>query len=217
MSTLAATPTDSLFDLDAGRLCLDFANTFDSAGEHLNSYADLVGFVLQSALLTPEDAAWLRASAEQDQVAAEGVLVRGRALRSAISAIFSAVARGEAVPERSVAQLNTNLAASMSHARVVPTARGGYEWGWSGRNMDAPLWPIVRSAADLLTSEAERKLVRLCNANDCNWLFVDTSKNRTRQWCSMQACGNREKARRHYQRLRARRDPALQADAGQST
>src|SRR3989442_8269959 len=67
------------------------------------------------------------------------------------------------------------------------------------------IWPIARSAADLLTSDEQRQLVRECGAPDCLWLFLDTTKNRSRQWCSMQSCGNREKARRHYQRLRAQR------------
>ena len=67
------------------------------------------------------------------------------------------------------------------------------------------LWPISRAAADLLVSDTERRKVRQCGAGDCEWLFLDTSKNRSRQWCSMQCCGNREKARRHYQRVRARK------------
>jgi predicted RNA-binding Zn ribbon-like protein len=195
-----------VFDLDGGRPCLDFANTLSSSGEHLNSYADLVAFAAQSRLVTPEDADWLRADAEQDAATAEGVLVRAKRLRTAIYAIFSAIAAGKTPAERELGVLNFDLAASLSHARVLPAEGGGYRWGWSGRNLDAPIWPISRSAADLLASEQERRLVRECNASDCHWLFLDTSKNRTRQWCSMQSCGNREKARRHYRRLRERDD-----------
>jgi predicted RNA-binding Zn ribbon-like protein len=69
--------------------------------------------------------------------------------------------------------------------------------------MDAPLWGVTRSAADLLTSDTERPLVRECSAEDCHWLFLDTTRNRSRQWCSMKSCGNRQKARRHYQRVRS--------------
>ena len=60
------------------------------------------------------------------------------------------------------------------------------------------LWPIAKSAADLLIPpELE---VRLCKAPDCAWLFLDKSRNRSRRWCDMKVCGNRQKARRHYQR-----------------
>ena len=65
----------------------------------------------------------------------------------------------------------------------------------------APLWPIARSAAHLLTS-AELTRVRECDGTSCNWLFFDRSRGGSRRWCSMESCGNRAKARRHYRRRR---------------
>src|SRR5438067_275486 len=56
------------------------------------------------------------------------------------------------------------------------------------------------------TPGERRALVREGGADNCAWLFMDNTRNRSRQWCSMQACGNRDKARRHYRRVRARRD-----------
>jgi predicted RNA-binding Zn ribbon-like protein len=47
-----------------------------------------------------------------------------------------------------------------------------------------------------------RRRVRLCANAQCLWLFLDQSKGGTRRWCDMAACGNRAKARRHYQRMR---------------
>jgi predicted RNA-binding Zn ribbon-like protein len=206
----SATPR---FELDAGRACLDFANTLTPSGEQLNSYADLVAFAAQSHLITAEDAAWLRAEGKSDVAGAQGMLARARRLRESIRAIFSRLAAGQAPTDHDLSVLNMDLAVSLSHARVLPTGRGGYAWGWTGRNLDAPIWPISRSAADVLASDHERVRVRECSAADCHWLFLDTSKNRSRQWCSMQSCGNREKARRHYQRVRTRRDDAGPAAA----
>jgi predicted RNA-binding Zn ribbon-like protein len=215
--------SDYVFDLDGGRPCLDFANTLSTtSGEHLNTYADLVTFAAQSNLITRADAAWLRAEAGRDRElreVAQGVLVRARRLRAAIYAIFSAVAAGTTPNAPDVDLLNFDLAASLSHARVLPTqgGAGSYRWGWSGRNLDAPVWPITRSAADLLVSDGERRLVRECSGAECNWLFMDTSKNRSRQWCSMQSCGNREKARRHYQRQRKKLNPDVEKMAAAPT
>jgi predicted RNA-binding Zn ribbon-like protein len=201
-----APDAEYVFDLDGGRACLDFANTRSTSGEHLNSYTDLVAFAAQSRLLTPEDASWLEAQAKRDPATAEGVLVRARRLREAMRAIFSSIAAGGSPRDADLGTLNFDLAVSLQHARVIADAtQGGYQWGWSGRYLDAPVWPIARSAADLLTSDEERRLVRECGAGDCEWLFIDTTRNRSRQWCSMQSCGNREKARRHYQRQRANR------------
>ena len=42
--------------------------------------------------------------------------------------------------------------------------------------------------------------VRQCGDDDCGWLFLDRSKNGSRRWCSSADCGNRARARRHYQR-----------------
>ncbi len=43
---------------------------------------------------------------------------------------------------------------------------------------------------------------RICP--NCDWLFVDNSKNGSRLWCDMKVCGNRAKARAHYERKRRR-------------
>ncbi|HEY8456866.1 MAG TPA: CGNR zinc finger domain-containing protein [Actinopolymorphaceae bacterium] len=45
--------------------------------------------------------------------------------------------------------------------------------------------------------------LKLCRASDCQWAFVDTSKNRSRHWCSMGVCGNRQKTRAYRARKRA--------------
>lgn len=196
------------FTLDAGRPCLDFANTFnpnDPNPETLNTYHDLVAFADQSHLITPDTAAWLHAEGTRDPTTAHGILVRARRVRDSIRAIFIALANDQTPTSHHLNVLNIDLAVSLPHARVVADGDGGFVWSWTGRNLDAPMWPIARSAAELLTSDRERELIRECGAADCSWLFLDLTRNRSRQWCSMTSCGNREKARRHYQRQRTRR------------
>ena len=91
---------------------------------------------------------------------------------------------------------------SRTHARIVST-KEGFKWDWSEElALDRMLWFIARSAADLLTS-GNLDRVRQCGDEECGWLFIDTTKNRSRRWCDMTDCGNRAKARRHYSRLRA--------------
>ena len=196
--------SDYVFDLDTGWLCLDFVNTRGSSGDHLRTYSDLVAFAQQSALVTPDDADWLHAQAEREPLVAQTVLTRALALREAVRGIFSALAAGNAPAQADLSVLNADLALSLPNARIEPRDDGGFSWTWSGRALDCMLWPVSRSAADLLT-DGRAQQVRECGASDCQWLFVDTSKNRSRQWCSMASCGNREKARRHYQRLKERR------------
>jgi predicted RNA-binding Zn ribbon-like protein len=64
------------------------------------------------------------------------------------------------------------------------------------------LWHIADSAAEFLTTGDLTRL-RECSGEDCGWLFEDTSKNRSRQWCDMRDCGNLAKVRRFRTRLHA--------------
>lgn len=199
-------PDQQVFDLDGGRVCLDFANTLSlQTGEHLAGYADLVAFAEQSGLLTQADADWLHAEAARQPDAAQAMLERARQLRAAMFGVFSAVAAGRSPHEEHLEGLNAELGLSLRHSCLEPDGAGQFRWGWRGRALDMPLWGVCRSAADLLASDDEVRRVRECGGADCQWLFLDTSKNRSRQWCSMQSCGNRQKARRHYQRMRALR------------
>jgi predicted RNA-binding Zn ribbon-like protein len=44
--------------------------------------------------------------------------------------------------------------------------------------------------------------LKACPGPHCGWLFYDGSRNRSRQWCSMQICGNRVKGREFRARQR---------------
>lgn len=184
--------SEHVIDLDGGSLPLDFANTLSrQTGEHLRGYDDLVAFARQAAIV------------ERAPETAQGVYERAISLRTALSSIFGAVANGETPPDDALAALNRELAEAMAHARVEPSG-GGYGWGWIENDDPARLiWPIARAAAELLTDPEQLARVRQCGARDCAWLFMDTSKNRSRQWCDMRTCGNREKARRYLARRRA--------------
>jgi predicted RNA-binding Zn ribbon-like protein len=58
----------------------------------------------------------------------------------------------------------------------------------------------VALSALALLEPAKRRRIRIC-AN-CAWLFLDKSRNGSRLWCDMSVCGNRRKAKRHYDRKR---------------
>lgn len=53
----------------------------------------------------------------------------------------------------------------------------------------------VLAAASRLAVLGRWNRVKICPADDCRWAFYDRSRNHSRTWCSMQVCGNREKAR----------------------
>jgi predicted RNA-binding Zn ribbon-like protein len=203
----AAQAGAKLHDATGGILCLDFVNTVDRVTDRpwvdrLQGYADLLAWSEAAGTLRRE-AARLRAAAKGRPRAAEAVLARARELREAHYGIFSALAGGRAPARADLALANAELARALSRSRVV-TSGAGFAWSWdaAATELDLPLWPIARSAAELLISP-ERALVKRCAGTNCLWLFLDRSKNHGRRWCDMKVCGNRAKVRRHRRRSAA--------------
>ena len=196
------------FDLSGGDLCLDFVNTVsDRVGEphdHVQSYSDLLKFVRQAGAMPEEEIEELTAEAARDTRHAVQVTSSALETREALFRIFRSIATDETPGDSDLETLNAVLVQGLAKARL---ARDGeaYRWSWAGdcSCLERPLWQIAHSAADLLASDRLDR-IRLCGSDTCEWLFLDESRNRSRRWCDMATCGNREKARRHYEKVKAR-------------
>ena len=203
----ASSPQEFQFDLSGGHLALDFANSVsgrdspEKTVDHITSYHDLISFALQSRLIEPKEADALEREAHMQQRSASQVQRKALALREAMFRAFTELAHGKPASPEDLQFLDKTATESLGHRHIVH-AGGVYKWQWDdGGKLERILWPIVTSAAELLVSQDLRKL-RECEAGDCYWLFLDNSRNHSRRWCTMNACGNREKARRHYRRQR---------------
>jgi predicted RNA-binding Zn ribbon-like protein len=124
-----------------------------------------------------------------------------RTVREAIYLIFAAVAADRQPDALGLDSLNIALSAALSQAKVV-VAPAGFAWTWERREgaLDQVLWPICRSALELLTSGDVHRVKHCGRHGGCGWLFVDASKNGSRRWCSMQVCDRQEKVRRRQVR-----------------
>jgi predicted RNA-binding Zn ribbon-like protein len=193
------------FELTGGDLCLDFVNTWGDRSrpetDQLRTYAQLLAFARQTRQLTAGEAEELAALAGTR--AATAAAGSAQELREALYGIFSARAQDQGPAVQDLACLNRALREALPHLCVEGQ---GTSLAWRWRNeegqLTAPLWPIARAAADLLTS-ATAAPVRECGGDQCTWLFLDQSRGQSRRWCSMASCGNRAKARRHYHRNKA--------------
>ncbi|MEW5958417.1 MAG: ABATE domain-containing protein [Chloroflexota bacterium] len=190
-------------NLEEARLCLDFANTANwhastHPEESLNSYFDLIGWARHVAILTDEVAQHLQSEASRQPAAASDILLQAIDLREAIYRIFSVIAAGRPVEEADLALLNTWLAEATGRVQVIQTP-AGFTWRWRGEEqaLDSMLWPVAQSAAELLISPELDQVKECDDDRGCGFLFLDTSRNRSRRWCSMQSCGNRAKVQRH--------------------
>lgn len=194
--------------LEEGKLALDFANTVDwHASDHpeesLHRYEDLVAWGLKAGTVSSDEASALRRSAAREPEVAGAILEQARALREVIYRIFAGVAGDRAPDPSDLAALNAALGDALPHLALAPES-GGFAWVWreTGGALERVLWPVAKSAAVLLTSDVLDR-VRQCADENCGWLFLDMSKNRSRRWCDMKSCGNRAKARRYYARQHA--------------
>lgn len=189
------------------RLCLDFANSTgqhdDLNSEHLRTYADLLAWSIEVDLLTPDEADHLYAQSLVCPDQATAVFDRAIALREAIYAILSDVAHGQTPRADALAILNAALAEGMGHLRfAADEAHAHWDWIYDADDLARMLGPVAWSVVEVLQSD-DRQALRECEGEHCDWVFLDTSRNHSRRWCSMQSCGNRAKAKRHYERGRA--------------
>ncbi|HET9440258.1 MAG TPA: ABATE domain-containing protein [Longimicrobiales bacterium] len=196
------------FEMVGGRTCLDFANTASQRRngpfkEKLETYEDLLAWAVEAEQLTEAEAAGLRRLAAEHPAGAAAVLARGRELREAIYRVFTKRAAGEDLPADDLKLISVEYGRAAVNRLLTPSNVGVCSFEWQTHDaLDRPLWPVAVSATNLVASEDALR-VKECATDNCNWLFLDASKNRSRRWCEMKECGNRAKARRHYHRKKA--------------
>jgi predicted RNA-binding Zn ribbon-like protein len=188
-------------------LSLDFTNTVDDRlSDHptdsLTTYEDFLDWAVRKRIIERAVADKLKHGETEPGQA----LDRVRDLRELLYRVLSAAARKKRVAEEDLDLFNGYLAEAMSNVCISQTDEG-FEWYCcpTGSGLESVLYPIVKSAADLMVS-AQLDRIRVCANPQCGWLFLDSSRNRSRRWCSMGSCGNRAKARRFYQRHQQHQD-----------
>ncbi|MGB6690192.1 MAG: CGNR zinc finger domain-containing protein [Terracidiphilus sp.] len=189
-----------IFKLVAGHPGLDFVNTLDwrfrpgEREELLESYGDVLDFVEQSRLLTAKQSRELRR--KTSAIAGDRVLAECEELREALADVIYAQLDGRRPGLASMKTLERSFQTARRRQNLA-WSEPRFHWDWAGAEAlpEFPFLLLARAASGLMLSEDFQK-VRACDNPECRWLFLDTSKNRTRRWCDMKLCGNRMKARR---------------------
>ncbi|MBA3319318.1 MAG: ABATE domain-containing protein [Gemmatimonadales bacterium] len=189
----------------AGDPALDLVNTVDwtSRGpeqDRFRTYEGISRWAEGAGVLSVAAGRRLRrVASERPRPAAAAVEYTHRA-RETLRDLFGAIARGESTAI-GLRRFNQLLADASARLEIAPDAgrggRAGFDWRWREQDTDlrAVVWPVIWAAASLLRSD-ELNNVRVCDGDDCGWMYVDRSRNGLRRWCQMRTCGTREKTRR---------------------
>lgn len=174
-------------ELVGNALCLDFTNTVNRRPHPERDW-------LES---TESWHTWLRAvGLDSDAFPPTPVtLLNLRELREAVYALFASIVHGGLLPQPSVAIAVDPYAAALP--RAVWRRAGVHlvaEW-----SQPQPAELVSASAVQLLSTGP---LDRIGQCPGCGWLFLDTTRNGSRRWCSMATCGSRVKSARYFDRSR---------------
>ena len=189
--------------LDGGSPCLHFINTVHNwvdevVPDYLLSPIDLVVWAKKAGILRGTLITSLESWTESNPKRAEQGLKRAKALREVMHRIFYAISQQKNVNPADLQSFNKYLSDLLPAIRLR-FLHGTFveEWSNSGKGFDRILAPVVKDAYDLLLSD---KLARVKNCPSCGWIFLDTSRNSSRRWCSMKSCGSNAKALEWYYR-----------------
>jgi predicted RNA-binding Zn ribbon-like protein len=129
-------------------------------------------------------------------------LAKLKALRSGLRKSCAALSKGKQIAPSELRVLNQAL--NVRGKRQLFQRQNGLQiefapdesgWNWI-------LAEIAQSFANTL-SDGEPARVKICQNDDCRWIFYDQTKGKTRCWCSSKSCGNRERVRRARARIKA--------------
>jgi predicted RNA-binding Zn ribbon-like protein len=219
-STIPSRPES--IELIGGHPALDLVNTVswrhdaDRWRENLAVPLDLLTWTHRAGVLGEHDFTAMRFAMAEDPKTAEGVLRRVHKLREQLYHHLA-----ECIDHRGGEQQigdGSPLHRAFADAVTASNLAGGpARWTLEARGpLDLPRVLALHALELVQTMPPDR--LRRCDDHGCGWLFLDTTRNHSRRWCSSGDCGNRDRARRHYARNRttARGDASAPTGTGTS-
>jgi predicted RNA-binding Zn ribbon-like protein len=189
-------------DLRGGHQVVDFVNTVAWRGDssrrtdYLAQYSDVVAWCRHAAVVNAAEADALAHLARRDGAATRRALERTLRLRESLHSLWTR-------PTPSMLKTIGQAYADVLSGSELRVTDDHVYWAERRITLDTPLSRLATAAVALLT-DTPLSRVKQCGDAACGWMFVDSSHRRNRRWCSAADCGNRDRARRHYERSRTR-------------
>jgi len=184
-------------------VALDLVNTVawrlvpDRVVDRLPDGASAVRWARFAGVIDDRQAAEFSAEVTADPTSGDAVVKQVRALRERLYSVLRPIAIGDEPRGDDIDALRDSLIDAHRDAQVITVMP--LRWSTGLRTVRNLPVELGLSAWRLLELEDPLR-IRQCQDAACGWLFLDRSKNASRVWCSSADCGNRTRARRHYQR-----------------
>lgn len=194
--------------LDGGVLCLDFLNTVhdrkkELTEDYFQSVEDILRWARKVLVISESSYEVLYRKLDPGNPQSNSFFGKALELRDLLYNIFYSITLDkEPLPEELnafsdyLSKYFNSIAVRYTDNRFTET------WKWKGDDPARILMTVVKSAYDLLLSE---RLDRVKECPNCGWLFLDTTRNGKRKWCSMKSCGSTVKALDYYYRKKGER------------
>lgn len=181
---------------------LDFINTLDLwpvPHDHLETPPAALDWLVEHDLLHRESRTHLLAQFAANPAAGSEILAKLRRVRQAMRGVMEATANNRAPEVADLDEMNRTLRTHYIY-ELVPARDGvSLDHRHQGDPVDGALARLAESIArELIQGDTSR--LRICENDQCRWVFKDTSRTGKRKWCSMRSCGNRAKVARHRAR-----------------
>lgn len=224
----------------AGVLCLDFANSIEPRGgpppvdltdvdarDDFNDPYDVLAWAVDRNVFDAEQAGLLWEQVAAHPRRAAGLLRDTIELRDAVYRIFWRMAAGQDQQPgdpgrdrvgRDLDLVRTVYAEGVEAGALQLRPDGGLSVTWQKPQLRTVLWQVATATVETLR-DVRPSRVKVCpgpgrGGVPCSWLFIDTTKNGSRRWCSMAECGTLMKTRRLSQRRRAQAGRGADGSAG---
>ncbi|TFY91512.1 hypothetical protein DYL61_18765 [Pseudomonas nabeulensis] len=202
------TGTAKSIRLIGGARALDFINTNNGRRpgtllkvmeERLTSFQFFFEWALHASVICAEEFDAYKPMVFETPISYQPNLDAVIAFRECLYRVFYKLSLQQAAADEDLQQINLAFQQGVTW-RVLRSVDGLPAWDWkhcaSAQELTALMLGRLAIDATHLLTRGELKALRSCGCTDCDWVFLDISKNKQRKWCQMSVCGSREKLSR---------------------
>lgn len=186
-----------------GNTALDFVNTVGAwtnglERDSFESARHVLDWAKRLAIIEASEARAFQRIVDAEPDIAAKLLREVRKLRLVVHAVFDAIA-AQKTPSKEAFEALAAAAERAQGRRKLVSTRDGAEWVWNGDDPMTIVDRLAHAAAELATN-APALRIKACPGHACGWLFIDTSRNGKRRWCSEADCGTRARVKAFRER-----------------